>query len=168
MLFVGCSDVKIENFDPIELQDSIVHISFQKAEIYENAACYDTFTRDVVWMKPIILERYAELKYPDNITRLKGNEYSTIIEGSEIPQSSDLRKFYKVISMNEFDSLGYVVDSTIEHSYIEVSKPFYDKETKSFYLEVTTNANNGREFVVFGKLVDSQIQIDSIVTEKMM
>ena len=49
-----------------------------------------------------------------------------------------------------------------------VSMIWFNKETNSFYLEVTAIANNGRDFVVFGKVENSQIRIDSIINEKVI
>jgi hypothetical protein len=168
ILLIGCVNRKIENDNNAALYDSIVQLTMKKAGIFDSTARFDETSNEIVWKKPSILEVYAKLKYPENIDAENSDDFQPLLEDSCIHYSSRLRKIYKIITREDFNSNGYVVESRIMKSYYEVSMIWFNKETTSFYLEVTAIANNGRDFVVFGKVENSQIRIDSIINEKVI
>jgi hypothetical protein len=166
ILFFSCSSSVAENSYLIRLQDSIVLNSLRAAGIYENSLRYDIYKESVTPFKPTVLAKFKDLKYSKFNYKADESTYKSIVDTPEIPKSSELRKLYKVISEKEIESLGYVDDSTIRRSYIEISKPYYNRKKRLFFLEVTLNANDGGEFVVFGNCIDSTVRIDSIVQKR--
>lgn len=166
ILFFGCTSSVVNKSNLIRLQDSIVVNSLRAAGIYENSLRYDISNQSVISVKPTVLSRFKDLKYSKLNNKADERTYISIVDTPEIPRSSELRKLYIVISENEIESLGYVVDSTIKRSYIEISKPYYDRNKRLFFLEVTFNADDGGEFIVYGNFIESFVRIDSIIQKR--